>query len=152
MSSSKARLSDLPTRAVTGLDEIANAPSHPRSGLRAQLDDDLLARLRDEHVLVAMEMQAALDICRNSEDRPAPTPRELAPQFAWLAPNTEPACDPNHALTLLLGNDFFTARGTSAPLFHERGAFDLGGAAVDGGRAPSPPVGTPGAPTTPRIP
>src|SRR5207244_4007733 len=87
MSSSKSRLSDLPTRPATGPDEIVNAPSHPRSGLRAELDDDLLSRLRDEHLLVSMEMQAALDICRNSAHRPAATPRELAPQFEWLAAN-----------------------------------------------------------------
>src|SRR5437867_11550546 len=116
MSSSKSRLSDLPTRAVTGPDEIVNAPSHPRSGLRAQLADALLSRLRDEHLLVSMEMQAALDICRKSEDRPAPTPRELAPQRAWLARNAEPACDPHPALTLLLGNEFFTSRRTPASL------------------------------------
>src|SRR5438034_1256144 len=82
-------------------------------------------------VLSSPEVRTPLDIRRNSEDCPAPTPRELAPQFEWLAPNAEPSCDPNHPLTLLLGDEFFTARGTSEPLFHERVAFDFGGDVVD---------------------
>src|SRR3989475_7779945 len=131
-------------------------PSRPRSPaqvwLGAQLDDDFLSRLRDENLLVSPKMQTALDIRRNSEDRPAPTTRELAPQLERLAPNAEPARDPNHPLTVLLGDEFFTARGTSEPLFHERVAFDFGGDVVDRDKPPPSALGTPGTPTTPRIP
>src|SRR5207244_1119156 len=72
-----------------------------RSPLATQLDDDFLSRLRDEDLLVSSEMQAALDVCRNPQDRTAPTPRELAPQLERLAPDAESAGDPNHPLTLL---------------------------------------------------
>src|SRR5438876_766918 len=46
-----------------------------RSPLAAQLDDDFLPRLRDEDLLVSSELEAALDVRRNPQDRPAPTPR-----------------------------------------------------------------------------
>src|SRR5712692_5969869 len=97
-------------------------------------------------------MEAPLDVRRNPQDRPAPTPRELAPQLERLAPDAEPACDPNHPLTLLLRDEFPPTGGTPKPLLHERVSFDLGGDVVGGDKSPLPAVGTPGGSSIPRTP
>src|SRR5213594_3063038 len=123
-----------------------------RSPLATQLDDDFLSRLRDEDLLVSSEMQAALDVCRNPQYRPAPTPRELAPQLERLAPDAESACDPNHPLTLLFGDEFLPAGPAPETLLHECVAFDLGRDIVRRDEPPLPAIGTSRGSTIPRIP
>src|SRR2546428_13956583 len=91
-----------------------------RSPLATQLDDDFLSRLRDEDLLVSSEMQAALDVCRNPQDRTAPTPRELAPQLEQLAPDAESAGELKFPLTLLFGDEFLPASHDPKHLLDEQ--------------------------------
>src|SRR2546422_8806383 len=109
-----------------------------RSPLAAQLDDDFLPRLRDEDLLISPQLEAGLDARRNPQDRPAPTPRELAPQLERLAPDTESACDPNHPLTLFLREELLPSGPPPKPLRHEDVASDLRQIIVGSDNPPHP--------------
>src|SRR2546428_2043056 len=121
----------------------------PTNGSAAQFDNDSPSGLRDEDLLVSRQIQAALNIRRNPQNRAAPTPRKFAPQLERLAPDSEPACDPDHPLTLLLGDELFPAGSTPKPLLHEGVPFDLGGDVVGRDEPPLPTVGAPHGSTIP---
>src|SRR2546428_12304114 len=87
-----------------------------RSPLAARLDDDFLPRLRDEDLLISPQLEAALEDRRNPQDRPAPTPRELAPQLEQLAPQTESACGPEHPPAIFLRDELPPAQPAQQPL------------------------------------